>query len=180
MPNKRPIIGVMGSHEQEWEEFADPVGDLIARRGYHLLTGAGDGIMAVVARAFTHVKDRKGMSLGIVPTLRSDQSFVPYEGYPNPYIEIPIVTPLDKRALSDSMPYSRNVVNIMTSNALIILPGSHGTKNEVSLGLQYNKPMIMFGPDEAFAGFPEEPLRADNIKHVSQFLDDVFGAQEEE
>jgi predicted Rossmann-fold nucleotide-binding protein len=154
--NKYPIVGVMGSHENEWIEYADPVGDLLARRGFNLLTGAGDGVMTAV--------DYKGERLSEVE-------------YPNPYIEVPMITPLSSKAQSDAMPYSRNLVNVMTSKALIVLPGSHGTQNEVSLALMYEKPLIMFGPDHAFDKFPEEPLRADNISHVAQFLDDVFGEE---
>lgn len=75
------------------------------------------------------------------------------------------------------MPYSRNLVNVMSSKALVILPGSHGTRNEVSLGLMYEKPLMLFGPDEAFDQFPEEPLRSDDISHVEQFFDDVFGGE---
>ncbi len=170
-----PIVGVMGSHEKEWDEFARPVGELLARRGFHLLTGAGDGVMRAVAKAFTSVDDRQGVSIGIKPAIDYKGERLSEVDYPNPYIEIPMITPLSAKAQSDAMPFSRNLVNVMTSKALIILPGSHGTKNEVSLGLMYEKPLIMFGPDNAFTNFPEEPLRADNITHVEQFLDDVFG-----
>lgn len=175
MINRRPIVGVMGSHEEEWEDYADPVGDLLARRGFNLLTGAGGGVMTIAARAFTQVKDRKGVAIGILPAADYKGDKISEMEYPNPYIEIPMVTPLSPKAQSDAMPYSRNLVNVMTSKALIILPGAHGTKNEVSIGLQYDKPMILFGPDKAFLNFPEEPLRADDIKHVERFLEDVFG-----
>ena len=175
MINKRPIVGVMGSHEKEWEDYADPVGDLLARKGFNLLTGAGAGVMTAVARGFTSVEGRKGVSIGIIPTIDYEGQHVARDKYPNPYIEIPILTPLDKKVQGDTSPYSRNYVNIMTSDAVIILPGEHGTKNEVSLALMYNKPIILFGPDHAFDKFPEEPLRADNITHVAQFLKDVFG-----
>jgi uncharacterized protein (TIGR00725 family) len=175
--NKYPIVGVMGSHENEWIEYADPVGDLLARRGYNLLTGAGDGVMTAVARSFTQVDDRKGVSIGIKPAVDYKGERLSEIDYPNQYIEISMITPLSAKAQSDAMPFSRNLVNVMTSKALIVLPGSHGTKNEVSLALMYDKPMIMFGPDHAFDKFPEEPLRADNIEHVAQFLDDVFGEE---
>lgn len=170
----------MGSHEHDWEEYADPVGDLLARRGFNLITGAGGGVMTCVARSFTMVADREGVSIGILPAVDYKGQNLNEEEYPNPYIEIPMITPLSAKAQSDAMPYSRNLVNVMSSKALIILPGSHGTKNEVSLALMYDKPLIMFGPDNAFADFPEEPLRADDISHVAQFLDDVFGAQDDE
>ncbi len=172
-----PIVGVMGSHEQDWEEYADPVGDLLARRGFNLLTGAGGGVMTTVARSFTMVKDRKGVAIGILPAVDYKGQNLDTAAYPNPYIEIPMITPLSAKAQSDVMPFSRNLVNVMTSKALIILPGSHGTRNEVSLALHYNKPIILFGPDSAFDDFPEEPLRADDITHVGLFLDDVFGEQ---
>ncbi|MGB0719026.1 MAG: DNA-binding protein [Bdellovibrionales bacterium] len=173
-PLRLPIVGVMGSHEEEWEDYADPVGDLLARKGFNLLTGAGGGVMSVVARAFTHVTEREGRAIGILPAVDYKGQKLDSEEYPNPYIEIPMITPLSAKAQSDVMPFSRNLTNVMTSQALIILPGSNGTRNEVSLALLYNKPLIMFGPERAFAKFPEEPLRTDDITHVEQFLDDVF------
>ncbi|MCB1651616.1 MAG: hypothetical protein KDI46_06140 [Alphaproteobacteria bacterium] len=177
MLNKYPIVGVMGSHENPWNEYAKPVGELLARRGFNLLTGAGDGVMTAVAKAFTDVDDRKGVAIGIKPAVDYMGERLSEIDYPNPYIEIPMITPLSAKAQNDVMPFSRNLVNVMSSKALIILPGSHGTQNEVSLGLMYQKPLILFGPDAAFASFPEEPLRADNITHVEQFLDDVFGEE---
>ena len=176
--NRYPIIGVMGSHEEEWIEYADPIGHIIAKRGYNLLTGAGGGVMTAAARAFTMEEDRQGVAIGILPAVDYKGQKLDKEEYPNPYIEVPMITPLSAKAQSDSMPFSRNLVNVMTSGALIILPGSHGTKNEVSIALTYNKPMIMFGPEDAFDKFPEDPLRAQSIEHVEQFLDDVFGEEE--
>lgn len=171
MIERKPIIGVMGSHENEWEELAKPIGKLIADHDYRLLTGAGGGVMTAVSKAFCETKGRQGVSLGIIPTVDYDGSFVPREEYPNPYIEVPIFVPLDKRAEGDVNPYSRNHVNVMTSNALVILPGDHGTRNEVSLAIQYNKPMILFGPEDAFEKFPESPVRADDIEEVREFLE---------
>ncbi len=175
MIKRLPIVGVMGSHEDEWEEYANPVGQLLAELGFNLLTGAGGGVMTAVAKAFTDVDDREGVAIGILPAVDYKGQNLDTEAYPNPYIEVPMITPLSMKAQSDVMPFSRNLTNVMTSQALIVLPGSHGTKNEVSLGLMYDKPLIMFGPDAAFDNFPEEPFRADDIAHVEQFLVDVFG-----
>jgi len=175
MMNRRPIVGVMGSHDDAWEDYANPVGQLLANRGFNLLTGAGGGVMTAVAKAYTDAETREGVSIGVLPAVDYKGQKLDKEVYPNPYIEVPMITPLSAKAESDAMPFSRNLVNVMTAQALIVLPGAHGTKNEVSLGLMYNKPLIMFGPDSAFASFPEEPLRADEIQHVEQFLDDVFG-----
>ncbi len=171
MIDRKPIIGVMGSSETEWEEFAKPVGELIADMGYHLLTGAGAGVMTSVSKAFTEDEEREGLSIGVVPTVDYDGKFLEREEYPNPYIEIPIITPLDTRAQKDATPYSRNFVNIMTSHAVVILPGDHGTRNEASLSLMFDKPMVMFGPHDAFEGFPEQRTRVSDIDAVREFLE---------
>ncbi|MCC6597412.1 MAG: hypothetical protein IT559_01315 [Alphaproteobacteria bacterium] len=171
MIERIPIIGVMGSHEREWAEYARPLGRMIADYDYHLLTGAGAGVMTAVAGAFVACDPRKGLSIGIVPTIDYDGRHVAHDQYPNPYIELPILTPLDKRALNDTTPYSRNYVNVMTSHALVILPGEHGTQNEVSLALHYDKPMIFFGPEEAFDKFPPSPTRTQDIQEVKEFLE---------
>ncbi|MCB1532357.1 MAG: hypothetical protein KDJ35_05765 [Alphaproteobacteria bacterium] len=169
--DRKPIIGVMGSHEKSWEELATPIGHLIADHDYRLLTGAGGGVMTAVAKAFSEREGRQGVSLGIIPTIEYDGGFVPREEYPNPYIELPIFVPLDKKAVGDTNPYSRNHVNVMTSNAMVILPGEHGTRNEVSLGIQYKKPMILFGPEKEFESFPEQPMRSEDIEEVREFLE---------
>lgn len=175
MMKRLPIVGVMGSHEDSWDDYAAPVGRLLAERGFNLLTGAGDGVMTAVAKAFTDVEEREGVAIGILPAVDYKGQKLGTEQYPNPYIEVPMITPLSAKAQSDAMPFSRNLTNVMTAQALIVLPGAHGTRNEVSLGLMYDKPLIMFGPDHAFDNFPEEPLRADDIHYVEQFLSDVFG-----
>ena len=175
--NRYPIVGVMGSHEKGWEEYAHPVGELIAKRGYNLLTGAGGGVMTEVAKSFTEVENRKGVAIGILPAVDYKEQKLDTEEYPNNYIEVPMITPLSTKAQSDAMPFSRNLTNVMTAKALVILPGSHGTRNEVSLGLMYNKPLIMFGPADAFDKFPQDPYRAESLHHIEHFFDDVFGEQ---
>ena len=124
----------MGSSTKGWEEWSHPLGALIAEYGYHLLTGAGAGAMTEVA-AYTDTPNRDGSSIGIIPTTGYDGTYLAREEFPNPYIEIPIITPLDTKAEKDINPYSRNNVNIMTAHAVIILPGDHGTQNEASLSL---------------------------------------------
>ncbi|PCJ99716.1 MAG: hypothetical protein COA45_02540 [Zetaproteobacteria bacterium] len=171
---RRCIVGVMGSHVKTWHDFSYPAGELIANRGYNLLTGAGGGVMTEVARGFCEVEHRKGVAIGILPAVDYRGQKLDTEEYPNPYIEIPMITPLSAKAQSDKMPFSRNLVNVMTAKALIIMPGSHGTRNEVSLALMYNKPLVLFGPEEEFLKFPEDPLRAQTIEQVEQFLNDVF------
>ena len=133
-----PIIGVMGSSQEDSAELAGPLGLLIARLGCHLLTGGRGGVMEAVSRAFCSVKDRDGCTLGILP-----------EGSPpNPFVEIPIVTQLS--ATNDpSHPewrWSRNHINIRTSNAVIALPGGAGTASELELAAtgRHSRPCLAF------------------------------------
>jgi uncharacterized protein (TIGR00725 family) len=171
MISRLPIIGVMGSHIHEWPELAIPVGRLIAEHGYHLLTGAGGGVMMSASKAFTEYEHRDGVCIGIVPTREYNGQMVPSSEYQNEYVEVPIITPLDVKALSDTVPYSRNYVNIMTSNAVVVLPGDHGTHNEVALSIMFKKPMVLFGPEKAFERFPDKHTRVDTIEEVKEFLE---------
>lgn len=171
---RKPIISVMGSHEKEWEELSRPIGKLIAQHDFHLMTGGGAGVMLAVARAFCSEKERTGLSIGIIPTLEYKPGLIASEEFPNPYIEIPIITQLDQKASTDAVPYSRNRVNVLTGHALIFLPGDHGTRNEVALALHYNKPMVLFGPSTAFSKFPEAATRCEDIEEVRVFLEQTL------
>lgn len=169
--NRHPIIGVMGSHIEQWDEYSVPLGKMIANHDYHLLTGAGSGAMISVSKSFVEQENREGVCIGVFPTMDYTGNFLSSEEYPNPYIEVPLIVPLDHRAQNDATPYSRNQVNIMTSHAIVVLPGDHGTRNEVSLAIQYKKPMILFGPENAFQKFPEHPTRVSDIEEVREFLE---------
>lgn len=173
MITRLPIIGVMGSHDKTWDDFSSPLGRMIAEHDYHLLTGAGAGVMTAVAQAFTAVEEREGSSLGVIPITDYQGGLVDRDQYPNPYIEIPILTPLNKKVQGDTNPFSRNHVNVMSSSAVILLPGDHGTQNEAGLSLHYKKQAILFGPEKEFTKFPEQLSRTDDINEVREFLEQV-------
>lgn len=171
--DRRPVIGVMGSSKDSWDHLSSDVGRAIAHHDYHLLTGAGGGVMTSVAKAFTEVEDRQGLSLGIVPVTDYTGGHLSRDEFPNPYIEIPILTPLRKKVQGDTNPYSRNYTNIMTSHALVFLPGEHGTHNEVSIAMMYRKPLVLFGPEEEFKTFPEDCIGIDDVNALVEFLGQV-------
>ena len=53
--------------------------------------------MLAVARAFAGVPGRAGRSIGILPTQADPLAgFVPLDGYPHPFVDIPILTPLPR------------------------------------------------------------------------------------
>jgi uncharacterized protein (TIGR00725 family) len=143
-----PIIGVIGSGSDPQVERAGKIGRLLAGEGVHLLTGGGGGAMAEVARAFTSSgPQRLGRSLGILPGSVEDGAALAPEGYPNPWIEIPIPTHLPLSGITGTSTLSRNHINVLASRAIIALAGGPGTCSEVRLARAYRKPVLAFLPD---------------------------------
>jgi uncharacterized protein (TIGR00725 family) len=173
-----PIVGVMGASAAAWEQFAWPLGQHLAERGVHLLTGGGAGAMAAVAEAFCAVAGRRGVSIGILPTVKHPAGgFVVVAGYPNPWVEIPILTPLGVFSGTDDDFVSRNHVNILTANAIVALPGATGTHNEIRLARRFGKQLILHGPPAEFAAFAGALPVASTLAEVIVFLDGVVGAE---
>ncbi len=175
MMNKLPIVGVMGSGTKGWDSLALTLGEALAGLDVHLLTGAGAGVMTTVSKGFTDVTPRKGFAIGIVPTEKSPENlFVARQGYPNPYIEIPIYTPLGIYAGDGTDFISRNHANILTANAIIALPGSGGTRNEINLAALFGKPLCLLGPHDLASDFhpllPRMAEVADAIKWLETQL----------
>ena len=167
------IIGVMGSGRQGWDELSVPLGIWIAQSGHSLLTGGGGGVMSRVASAFCSVPARRGRSIGVLPGRPDPGSgFVPLEGYPNPHIEIPILTPLPRHE-ADSPPHAltRNHVNILSADVVVALPGGQGTRDEICLSLAFHKPVVAFGPEDVFEEMPDGLQVVSTMGDVAAFID---------
>ena len=148
---RRTIIGIMGSSRERYEELTFPLGMWLGQHGYHLLTGGGGGVMAAVSEAFFSVPDRKGAIIGIIPAQDFDQGmsradFRTKPGYPNEWVEIPIITHLPLSGSQGKENLSRNHINVLTSRVIIALPGGPGTLSEIELALEYRKPLLIFDP----------------------------------
>lgn len=171
-----PIVGVMGAHAEAWAELAAPLGAHLAARGVHLLTGGGGGTMAAVAEAFCAAPGRRGVSIGILPTAAHPRrGFAPLPGYPNRWVEVPIVTPLGIFTGTDDAPITRNYVNVLTADAVVALPGSAGTHNEIRLARRFGKKLVLFGPPAEFAVYQGALPVAATLPEVIAFLDSVLG-----
>jgi uncharacterized protein (TIGR00725 family) len=186
---RRKIVGVMGG-KRDFPELTVPLGELIARSGYHLLTGAGLGIMEGVSRAFFEYEGRGGAAIGIVRAVTlcagtiqgSRREYLPNQV--NPWVEIPIYTQLH---LSSEDCLSRNHINVLTSDVVIALPGNEGTASEVELALQYGVPLIIFIGSGTIGGRDAGELAgrysgdvvqvASNIEDVDRTLTKIMGRQ---
>lgn len=175
MVDRRKIVGVMGSGEDVPDAgAAAEIGRLIAGLGHDLLTGAGQGVMRAVAEAFTEISPRAGISIGVVPAKAAGDA-TPPAGYPNEFVELPIYTHLGRGGDPNEI-NSRNPVNVLTSNAIILLSGNDGTYAELRLAASYDKPRILYLGDGTIDGHRAADLAhlapaADSLEAVRAFLE---------
>ena len=156
----------MGSGREAHADAARPVGSLLAAMGVHLLTGGGGGVMRSVSEAFVAVQPRTGRCIGILPGSVTDAGYAAPAGYPNEFVEIAVRSHLPGRGDAGESRDSRNWINVLSSDALIFLPGGAGTASEAHLAEVLERPAISFGAGAGFAHMPH----ARDLSDVEEFL----------
>ena len=173
-PNRVPIVGVMGSGSEGHIERATPLGRWLAESGVHLLTGGGGGVMAAVCKSFYSVRHRTGSVIGIIPW--DEDAGKPREGYPNPWVEIPIYTHLPLSGGQGTEPLSRNHINVLSSDVIVALPGGTGTASEVTLAVDYRRPIVAFvDSEDQIPGLSSEVPVERDFEAVRAFVGGVLG-----
>ncbi len=128
---RRYIVGVMGGGEgvsPEVYRAAYRLGAMIAREGWILLNGGRPaGVMEASAKG---AKENGGLTVGILP----DNGAGPVSSY----IDIPIAT---------GMGDARNCINVLSSDAVVALPGKAGTISEIALALKSEKSVVLLNFD---------------------------------
>ena len=157
----------MGAGAHAHEELAVPLGRQLARLGVHLLTGGGSGVMTSVSRAFAGVEGRAGLVIGVLPLAEAIGGPGAGGDYPNPWVEVPIRTHLGKLG-ADA--FSRNHVNVLTSDVVVALPGSSGTASEVALSTHYGRPLVLFGDLDRAHDLPDTVATAASVEEVIAFV----------
>jgi uncharacterized protein (TIGR00725 family) len=164
-------VGVIGSGTDEHDALGLEIGELLATFGVNLLTGGGGGVMTSVSRAFVQASRRRGICIGIIPCFSESERWRPKDGYPNPYVELSIYTHLPYSGPRGKDDLSRNHINILSSVAVIALPGEQGTASEVSLAVDYKKPVIAYSPQKHLVEhFSKSVSRATTLREVEEFL----------
>jgi uncharacterized protein (TIGR00725 family) len=132
-PGLRPRIGVVGPAfcTPDVYELARQVGFLIGRNRALLICGGRSGVMEASAKG---AKEAGGLTVGILPGDSASEA--------NAYIDIPIVTDLGN---------ARNVINILTSQAIIAIHGSYGTLSEIALAMKCCIPLVGLKTWDLFA-----------------------------
>ena len=127
----RTVIGVMGSGQplsKHAYDMAYRLGALIAKHGWVLLTGGtASGVMDAASRG---AHEAGGLVIGV---LRG-----PDGAEASSYVDVRIRT---------GMGDARNVINVLSSDVVVALPGGPGTLSEVALALKSRKPVIVVGWD---------------------------------
>ena len=163
-------VGVLGSGHEPHESLAASLGQLLATMEVNLLTGGGGGVMEAVSRAFVGARRERGICIGIIPC-SEENARIPRAGYPNRFVELPIYTHLPYSGHQGTDSLSRNHINVLSSAAIVALPGGPGTASEVSLAIRYQKPIVVFSPDDALvAHFSKDVPRAATPEDVARFL----------
>jgi predicted Rossmann-fold nucleotide-binding protein len=164
----------MGSGTYAHEDLAAPLGRVLAGLPVHLLTGGGRGVMASVSKAFVETYPRRGLSLGVLPSDDEMALPTPPVGYPNPFVEIPIRTHLPRKAPPDAPLHTRNVINVLTADIIVFLPGSEGTRDELSHARLWGTPCILYLRDPQDLNLPAGTPICRRLDQVEAALMDHF------
>lgn len=155
----RAIVAVSGSGtSHEYQSEAKYLGEELARRGFMLTTGGLDGVMFDVLDGFVHVAASHtgslvaenrvpGKAIGIVPKGKMSKAKMFANDLPGAVLIETDLTGVDSHGANHTGPGSRNHVLIATADAVVCLPGSHGSMDEAMLAMKiYKKHVVAFAP----------------------------------
>jgi len=103
-------------------KVAEKTGELIAKEGWTVICGGGEGVMRAVCEG---AKKRGGMTVGILPSYKGEEA--------NPYLDVAIPTGLG---------YARNILVIRAAEVVIAIDGKYGTLSEIAFALNEGKPVV--------------------------------------
>lgn len=126
------IVGVMGPGENatpDDNEMAFELGRAIATEGWVVLTGGRSfGIMDATMKG---ARDANGLTIGVLPDSNDKNA--------SENAQIRIVT---------GMGSGRNLINVLSSQIIVVLGMAAGTASEVALAIKSGKKVILLNQDE--------------------------------
>ena len=133
---RKPVIGVMGASANDalsaaeasrLRGLAETLGSAIAKANCILVTGATTGLPDLVAQAF---RQQGGFALGISPAENRAEHVTRY-GLPEDGADVIVFTGFGYKG--------RNVINIRSSDMVLIFGGAIGTLNEFTIAYDEGK-----------------------------------------
>ena len=103
---------------------AETVGRELAKLGATVVCGGRGGVMEAACRG---ARSEGGHTIGIMPGRNGEES------PPNAYVEFPVYT---------GMGYARNVMVVLSGEAVIAVSGSYGTLSEIAYCLINEIPVV--------------------------------------
>jgi uncharacterized protein (TIGR00725 family) len=137
------VIGVIGEStltEALHETLAEEVGLRLGAAGATLVCGGLGGVMEAACRG---ARAAGGRTIGILPGTDRAEA--------NPFVDVAVATGLGQ---------ARNVLIVLSSDALIAIGGGFGTLSEIALALRYGKPVIGLRTWQAARGSTAAPVVA--------------------
>ncbi len=118
------VISVIGASEisKDIREKTVEIGRLIAKNNYAIACGGLSGVMEAVCKG---AKEEGGFTIGIIPSIEKLSA--------NKYIDLVIPCPFSQ---------ARNIVVVLTGDAVLAISGKAGTLSEISFAWIYQKPII--------------------------------------
>jgi len=113
----------------EDNEIAFELGRSIAKNGWIVLTGGRS--FGIMDAAMKGAIDANGLTIGILPDSNDKNA--------SENAQIRIVT---------GMGSARNLINVLSSNIIVVLGMAAGTASEVALAIKSNKKVILLNQDE--------------------------------
>ena len=153
----KPVVGVMGASENDalsgsekarLKQLAERLGTVLAQHGCIFVTGATTGLPDMVAKAF---RSCGGFALGISPAQDRKEHLERY-GLPDDGADVIVYTGFGYKG--------RNVINVRSTDLVIIFGGATGTLNEFTIAYDEGK---IIGILEESGGV------ADHIKEIVEF-----------
>jgi uncharacterized protein (TIGR00725 family) len=157
------IIGVIGPGENATPDdnrTAYEIGWAIAEQGWATLTGGRS--FGVMDAALKGASENKGSTLGVLSAANSKGSSM--------HADIKIVT---------GMGSGRNLINVLTSDVIVVVGMSPGTASEVALAIKNDRRIILLKQDELTVQFFKKigdykVLQAQSIPEVIAMIKDYL------
>ena len=150
----RVTIGVIGKNEQHPNDVvaaatmhaAEAIGRLVAERGGVIVTGGRAGVMEAASRG---AQMAGGLTIGFLPGMDKAGA--------NPFVDIVFPTGLGR---------ARNLLTARCCDALIMVGGSTGTLNELTIAYAEARPVVILRGSGGWAD------RIEGVLHQGKYLDE--------
>ncbi|HEX5396771.1 MAG TPA: TIGR00725 family protein [Candidatus Limnocylindria bacterium] len=125
---RAPFVAVIGDGDPRGPdahrilEWAEEVGQLLARSGAVVITGGLGGVMRAASRG---AASADGLTIGILPGTDASEA--------NEFVRVPVATGLG---------VMRNLVVVTAADAVIAVGGRHGTLSEIGLALRQGRHVV--------------------------------------